>query len=231
MRLDAAVAMATGMGRRESRLAVNQGLVSVEGTVIRTANFSVKSTDTVMYRGEILDLREHLYFMLCKPAGYVCTTEDTEESVLRLFPEKYRKRLFCVGRLDKDTTGLLLLTDDGDFDHRLMSPKHHAEKEYHVTLEREISPRDIARLEGGIFLENGEQTRPCRVESLGELCCKIVLCEGKYHQVKRMFAAVSNRVVALRRVRIGDLSLDADLVDGGWRELTGNEVFLLSEKK
>ncbi len=231
MRLDAALAMATGMGRKESRLAVNKGQVCVDGTVVRKADYAVKSTDTVTYRGEVLDLREHLYFMLCKPEGTVSTTEDTEESVLRLFPEKYRKRLFCVGRLDKDTTGLLLLTDDGEFDHRLMSPKHHAEKEYLVSLVREISSEEIARLEGGITLENGEKTQPCHIEKQTDTVCKIVLCEGKYHQVKRMFAAVSNRVTALRRIRIGSLPLDPALADGQWRELTEEEVSLLFPKK
>lgn len=229
MRLDAAVALATGLGRKESRLAVNKGGVSVNGTVVRKADFAVKPTDTVFFRGQELDLREHLYFMLSKPQGTVSTTEDTEESVLRLFPEKYRKRLFCVGRLDKDTTGLLLLTDDGAFDHLLMSPKHHAEKEYHVTLANPLSAEDVSRLEGGLILENGEETKPCRVEILGDVACSIVLCEGKYHQVKRMFAAVGNRVIALHRVRIGRLPLDSSLAAGQWRELTEEEIELLKK--
>lgn len=230
MRLDGAVAMATGMGRKESRLAVNKGLVSVNGAVVRKADYAVRPDDRVFFRGEELDLREHLYFMLCKPDGFVSTTEDSEESVLRLFPEKYRKRLFCVGRLDKDTTGLLLLTNDGEFDHRLMSPKHHAEKEYLVTLAQSLSAEEVSVLEGGLTLENGEKTQPCRIEPQSEKMCKIVLCEGKYHQVKRMFAAVGNRVVGLRRIRIGNLPLDPRLAEGQWRELTAEEVRLLSEK-
>lgn len=228
MRLDGAVAMATGLGRKESRLAVNKGQVTVDGEVIRKADFAVTAANRVVFRGETLDLREHLYFMLCKPDGYVCTTEDTAESVLRLLPEKYKKRLFCVGRLDKDTTGLLLLTDDGAFDHRLMSPKHHAEKEYRVTLANPLSEEDIRALEGGMRLENGEETRPCRVIAEEDRVCRILITEGKYHQVKRMFAAVSNRVTALRRIRIGALTLDPSLADGQWRELTEEEVSLLS---
>ena len=231
MRLDGAVALGTGMGRKESRQWVSKGAVSVNGAVIKKADFAVSSEDEIRFRGEILDLREQLYFMLCKPDGYVSTTEDTEESVLRLFPEKYRKRLFCVGRLDKDTTGLLLLTDDGEFDHRLMSPRHHAEKEYLVTLAQGISSEDIFRLEGGMILENGEKTRPCRIEKQSDTVCRIVLCEGKYHQVKRMFAAVGNRVTSLRRIRIGSLPLDPALQDGEWRELTGDEVARLSGKE
>lgn len=227
MRLDAAVAMATGKGRKECREAVRKGLVTVNGIPVKKADAAVSGRDTVSYLGQALDLREHLYFLLDKPAGYVCTTEDTDESVLRLFPEKYRKRLFCVGRLDKDTTGLLLLTDDGAFDHRLMSPKHHAQKEYAVTLARPLSEADAALLEGGITLGNGEETLPCTILHREGNTCHIVLCEGKYHQVKRMFAAVSNRVEALRRVRIGSLVADGSLGSGAWRELTEEEISLL----
>ena len=152
MRLDAALALGTGLGRKESRQWVNKGAVSVNGTVVKKADFAVSPADTVIFRGQVLDLREHLYFMLCKPAGTVCTTDDMEENVLKLFPERYRKRLFCVGRLDKDTTGLLLLTNDGEFDHRLMSPKHHAEKEYAVTLAQPLTADGLARLEAGMVL-------------------------------------------------------------------------------
>ena len=230
VRLDGALAKATGMGRKDARQYVNRGAVTVNGEVIRKADFSVSLSDEILFRGEKLDLREHLYVMLCKPEGTVCTTEDVAESVLRLFPDSYRKRLFCVGRLDKDTTGLLLLTDDGDFDHRLMSPKHHAEKEYAVTLAQPLKETDIPLLEGGMTLENGETTRPCRVEKISDGECRITLCEGKYHQVKRMFAAVGNRVTALRRIRIGNLPLDPTLADGEWRDLTEEEIALLSAK-
>ncbi len=227
MRLDAACAMATGKGRKECREAVRKGLVTVDGKIVKKADMAVTSRNTVCFSGEALDLREHLYFMLHKPADIVCTTEDLPESVLKLFPEKYRKRLFCVGRLDKDTTGLLLLTDDGDFDHRLMSPKHHAEKEYLVTLARPLSDENIAVIERGMTLENGENTLPCRVIKTGENTCRIFLSEGKYHQVKRMFAAVSNRVTGLHRASVGGLPLDPALAPGQFRELTDGEVDLL----
>lgn len=229
MRLDAACAMATGKGRKECREAIRKGLVTVDGNPVKKADVSITKENTVCFAGELLDLREHLYFMLHKPVDTVCTTEDLPESVLKLFQEKYRKRLFCVGRLDKDTTGLLLLTDDGDFDHRLMSPKHHAQKEYLVTLTRPLSEDDIARMEPGMTLENGETTLPCQVIKTGENTCKILLSEGKYHQVKRMFAAVSNRVVGLHRNSIGGLVLDSTLASGQFRELTEDEVSFLSQ--
>ncbi|MBQ1272682.1 MAG: 16S rRNA pseudouridine(516) synthase [Clostridia bacterium] len=228
MRLDAACALGTGKGRKECRDAIRKGWVTVDGNVVKKADFSVTEQNTVAFGGTTLDLREHLYFMLHKPAGTVSTTEDIPESVLNLFPEKYRKRLFCVGRLDKDTTGLLFLTDDGAFDHRLMSPKHHAEKEYQVTLARPLSEGDVSKIEAGMTLENGETTLPCRVETQTDIQCIITLCEGKYHQVKRMFAAVGNRVIALHRRSVGGVLLDERLEAGEYRELTAEERSLLS---
>lgn len=228
MRLDAACALGTGKGRKECRDAIRKGWVTVDGSVVKKADFSVTEQNAVAFQGTTLDLREHLYFMLHKPAGTVSTTEEIPESVLNLFPEKYRKRLFCVGRLDKDTTGLLFLTDDGDFDHRLMSPKHHAEKEYQVTLARPLSEGDVSKIEAGMTLENGETTLPCRVEKQTDIQCIITLCEGKYHQVKRMFAAVGNRVIALHRRSVGGVLLDERLEAGEYRELTAEELSLLS---
>lgn len=229
MRLDAACALATGKSRRDVREALRRGSIKVDGVSEKKADRTVNENSVVEWNGEVLDLRPHLYMMLHKPADTVCTTEDVPESVLRLFPEKYRKRLFCVGRLDKDTTGLLLLTDDGAFDHGLMSPKHHAEKEYFVTLARPLSVEDVLRLESGMTLENGETTQPCRVVAEGECTCRIFLREGKYHQVKRMFAAVSNRVVGLHRSALGGVALDSSLAPGAYRELTAEEIALLSE--
>ncbi len=228
MRLDAACALGTGKGRKECRDAIRKGLVTVGGSVVKKTDAFVSEKDQVTFAGEPLDLREHLYFMLHKPAGTVSTTEDIPESVLKLFDEKYRKRLFCVGRLDKDTTGLLFLTDDGAFDHRLMSPKHHAEKVYEVTLAFPLSPSDLSKMEPGMTLENGETTLPCRVEKQSDTQCIITLREGKYHQVKRMFAAVGNRVVGLHRRSIGGVSLDEGLLPGQYRELTEEEVSKLS---
>lgn len=230
VRLDAACALATGKSRKDCRDAIRLGQVTVDGKISKKADAPVSEQSTVCFDGEMLDLREHLYFMLCKPAGTVCTTEDVPESVLRLFPEKYRKRLFCVGRLDKDTTGLLFLTDDGAFDHHLMSPRHHAEKEYLVTLARPLASEDISVIEGGMTLENGEKTLPCRIVKEEDRVCRIFLCEGKYHQVKRMFASVSNGVTSLRRVSLGGIPLDESLSDGQWRELTEEEISLLMKK-
>ncbi len=227
MRLDGALAKATGKGRKECREMIQKGRVTVDGIPVKKADFSVNQGNSVCLDGAPLDLREHFYFMLYKPQGTVSTTEKIPESVLSLFPPQYQKRLFCVGRLDKDTTGLLFLTDDGDFDHRLMSPKHHAEKVYFVTLSCPLSAADAAVLEGGMTLENGEKTQPCKVEILTERTCNITLSEGKYHQVKRMFAAVGNRVTALHRISVGGVLLDETLAPGQFRELRDDEVEFL----
>ncbi len=229
MRLDGALAKATGKGRKECREVIQKGRVTVDGLPVKKADFAVKEGQTICLDGVPVDVREHLYFMLHKPFGTVSTTENIPESVLSLFPPQYRKRLFCVGRLDKDTTGLLFLTDDGEFDHRLMSPKHHAEKVYSVTLSRPLSAADAAVLEGGMTLENGEKTQPCRVEMLTETTCNITLSEGKYHQVKRMFAAVGNRVETLHRTSVGGVCLDDSLAPGQFRELTEEEISCLKK--
>ena len=227
MRLDAVCARATGMSRKESRLAVRSGRVYLNGKCVKNEGAEVAPGDAVTLDGEALDLREHLYLMLNKPAGTVCTADPVPESVLNLLSPALRRRLFCVGRLDKDTTGLLLLTDDGALDHRLMSPKHHAQKVYLATLARPVTEEEKLRLEQGMTLENGEKTLPCKAEP-EEDRCRLTLREGKYHQVKRMFAATGNRVTALHREKIGGVPLDPALAPGEYRELTEEELALLS---
>lgn len=223
MRLDAACAEALGISRKECRDGIRRGCVSINGKTEKRPEAQIDRTCRIFWEQEELDLREHYYIQLYKPAGTVCTTDPIPESVLKLMPQKLRKRLFCVGRLDKDTTGLLLLTDDGNWDHRLMSPKHHAVKEYEATLEEPLPEEQKQQIEVGLLLENGEKTRPCRVENNGTIC-RIWIQEGKYHQIKRMFAAVGNRVTALHRIAIGDLRLDPELLPGEWRELTEEEI-------
>lgn len=228
MRLDQACAVGAGISRKESRDAIGAGRVTVDGATVKKNDASVDRSQTVCLDGEALDLREHLYFMLFKPEGTVSTTEDVPESVLRLFPASLRRRLFCVGRLDKDTTGLLFLTDDGAFDHRLMSPKHHAEKVYRVTLESLLTEDAKAAAEAGITLKDGETTLPCVITPESATVVRMTLREGKYHQVKRTFAAVGNRVTALHRLSVGGVSLDPALAPGQYRELTEAELRILS---
>lgn len=163
--------------------------------------------------------------MLHKPAGVVSATEDTEHrTVLDLIDHPHRHTLHVVGRLDKDTTGLLLLTNDGDWSHRISAPKHHVPKTYLATLAWELSEAGAQALRAGVQL-HGEKglTKPAEVEILPEKQARVTISEGKYHQVKRMFAAVGNRVEALHRERIGGLVLDAELSSGEWRALLTQE--------
>ncbi len=225
MRLDGACAIGFGFSRREARAAILAGKITVNGLVVTDPARAVERAWEIFCDGEEADLREHVYLMLYKPPGTVCTTENLPESVLQLLPDRYvRRRIFPVGRLDKDTAGLLLLTDDGAFCHRLMSPKHHVEKEYSVVLERPLTMEDVACLEAGVYLENGEKTLPCRIFDVKGTSCRIVLREGKYHQVKRMFASRGNRVLSLFRPSLGGLILDPALTPGQFRELTAEEV-------
>lgn len=179
--------------------------------------------------GVTISLPGAIYIMLHKPAGVVSATEDpSHRTVMDLIGHPHRHTLHVVGRLDKDTTGLLLITNDGDWSHRLMSPKHHVPKTYLATLAEPLVESAAEQLRAGVQL-HGEKalTKPAEVEILPACQARITLHEGKYHQVKRMFAAVGNRVEALHRESIGGLLLEAQLKPGAWRALTDAELELV----
>lgn len=167
---------------------------------------------------------EFAYFMLNKPAGVISATEDAmQDTVLDFFKEEPYKNLYPVGRLDKDTEGLLLITNDGDLGHRLLSPKKHVPKTYYVGLAHGLSQSDIDALERGIDIGEKKLTLPAKVEIVEENAVYITITEGKFHQVKRMFEAVNNQVVYLKRVSMGSLHLDKSLRPGEYRSLTQEE--------
>jgi 16S rRNA pseudouridine516 synthase len=179
------------------------------------------------------------YLMLHKPAGFECSQKpSTWPSLYTLLPAPLRQRpngaasgVQAVGRLDQDTTGLLLLSDDGKFIHRMSSPRHHVPKTYEVTCKHPVTPQQVDKLLSGVVLEDDPKpVRAAACEAVGELGLRLVLTEGKYHQVKRMVAAVSNRVEALHRSRIGSVELPTDLAPGQWRWLTAEQVRSLTEK-
>ena len=185
--------------------------------------------DEVCLDGEKIALKKHIYIMMNKPQGVVSASEgEKEETVVDLVPnEFYRKGLFPAGRLDKDTTGFVLITDDGDFAHKILSPKNHIFKTYLARLDHELSKSDIRMLENGITLGDGTILKEAKVEIVEQSdtpLVKIMICEGKYHQVKRMFAAAGNRVVALHRSKMGELELDSALNPGECREITPEEL-------
>lgn len=230
MRLDKLLGSQTDLSRKEARKVIRDGLVKVDGAVVTDPGAPVEpSVSAISVAGAPLEYKEHLYLMLNKPEGYVSATEDRhQKTVLDLVPpELYRDGLFPAGRLDADTTGFVLLTDDGGFAHDILSPKHHVQKTYVATLADPVTEECIAAVGKGIVLKDGTVCLPAEVRAFSENEVELKLVEGKYHQVKRMFAAAGNRVVALRRTAMGDVSLDAELSPGECRELSTEELLRL----
>ena len=228
MRLDFYIAHATGLSRREVKLLIGRGDISVDGDVRPKANLQLQPGQQVLYRGELLGLPEHRYLMLHKPVGVVSSTSDRDGiSVLQLLPADLRRDLHIVGRLDADTTGLLLLSSDGQWSHRITSPKASCSKVYRVTTARPLTGQMIEQLRSGLLLRGEDRpTLPAEVELLDICCLRLTIAEGRYHQVKRMLAAVGNHVEALHREMIGPLSLDPALAPGDYRALTDQEAGL-----
>lgn len=226
MRLDKFLAEHTGLTRSQAGKALRAGLVTVNGAIEKNSAQKINERDQICYDGELLSWVESgQYFMLYKPQGYICSHDDGEyPTVFQFFDSPLNSRLHCAGRLDVDTTGLVLLTDDGQWSHRITSPKHHCEKTYLVTLADPIEPFYLEKFAEGILLR-GEKTPtlPATLEILDDYNANLTISEGRYHQVKRMFAALGNKVVALHRWRIGNIILEDDLQEGEYRELTTEE--------
>lgn len=228
-RLDKILALQSGSGRKGAGAAIRRGEVSVNGEVIRKADFKVDAeADRIVVDGTPLTVKRSVYYMMNKPAGVLSAARDAAaRTVVDLLPGDLRRRgLFPAGRLDKDTEGLLLITDDGAFAHRMLAPKSHVFKRYEAVLEAPVSPEDAKRFENGLEM-GGMTCLPAQLKVLEDGPRPLVLVrirEGKFHQVKRMFGAVGNRVLRLRRVQIGALRLDAALAPGEARELTPDEL-------
>ena len=226
MRLDKALSLA-GHTRSEARRLIAQGRVQVSGAVVRDAGRNVSSGD-VMLDGAPIDAQEEIYLMLHKPAGVVTATEDKYlPTVVSLLPEIYqRRRIGPVGRLDRDVTGLVLLTTDGQLAHRLISPRWKAEKQYRARCEGALDAGDVTAFAAGLELSDFTAA-PARLEILevGETSlADVILTEGKFHQVKRMFAAVGHPLISIQRLRIGCVTLDEALAPGEFRLLTEQEI-------
>ncbi len=244
MRLDKLVAELTGMTRSQARDVIVKGRVCVNGEVKKTTAEQVKEdSDVLTLDGKELTFQKFVYYMLNKPAGTVSATQDKEaKTVLSLLSAEDRKRrnLFPVGRLDKDTEGLLLLTDDGMLSHQLISPKKHADKLYFAKLLREITEEDIKVFVSGMKVDEELTAMPAVLRRLsdtelagflpdGGFAAAVTLQEGKFHQVKRMFAATGNEVLYLKRMAMGGVYLDATLALGDYRALTEEELRMLQD--
>ncbi len=235
-RLDKIIASQGKYSRSEVKKLVKAGRVTLDGTVVKSSDVKADEEADIRIDGVSLNYKKHIYIMLNKPQGVISATEDrTQKTVLDLVPkELFRNGLFPAGRLDGDTTGFVLITDDGDFAHRILSPKNHIMKTYHATLRDPLSEEDIVRFGEGLTLGDGTECLEAyvRVIEIGEkTIAEIKICEGKYHQVKRMFASIGNKVLALRRVKMGGLELDPDLPEGECREITAEEIELLLTKE
>ncbi len=231
MRLDKYLAE-MGVGtRQEVKKQIRQGKAAVNGTVVKAADTKIDETsDEVTISGRNISYVSYEYYMLNKPAGVVSATEDRRDTtVIDLIKEKKRKDLFPVGRLDKDTEGLLLITNDGDLAHRLLAPKKHVDKVYYAKIDGMVTEEDVKRFAEGIDIgaEEEEMTRPAKLDimkSAEESEIRLTIHEGKFHQVKRMFLAVGKEVTYLKRERMGTLCLDENLKPGEYRLLTEEEI-------
>lgn len=225
-RLDKIISATGKKSRREVREMVRQGRVLVDGKPAPAADMKIDpQTAVILLDGEPLGYEKFTYVMLHKPAGVLTATEDRrQETVLDLLPPELRRRaLSPVGRLDKDTEGLLLLTNDGQLAHRLLSPKSHVDKVYYARVDGALEPGDIAAFAAGMTLGDGLECLPAGLEILSPMEALVTLREGKFHQVKRMLAARGKPVLYLKRLSMGRLRLDPALAPGAWRMLTEEE--------
>lgn len=233
MRIDKLLTTMGLASRSEASKAAKKGLIKVNGKVIQRADLKINPEyDSVEYMGRKVEYKKNIYIMLNKPSGIVSSTDGKDGiTVISLLDDELQKcGLFPCGRLDKDTVGLLLLTNDGSTAHYLLSPKRHVSKIYRVRTEHPVSQSDINRLESGIKLDKGDVALPAKVEQISENELFITIVEGMYHQIKRMLEAVGNKVVFLERVEFGKIPLDTTLERGEWRYLTEDEIALLLEQ-
>ncbi|WP_328190091.1 pseudouridine synthase [Marinobacter sp. OP 3.4] len=230
MRLDAYLSRCTSLSRKDARRAIKAGRVLMEGEPVSKASTPIPGPATITLDGEPLSLPGHQYLMLHKPAGLLSATTDASQPVVTdLLPDDLATRVHPVGRLDLDTTGLLLLTSDGQWSHRITSPRHQCPKTYRVTLAEPLTDDGCRQLENGVYLRHEDRTtRPAVVERQSDTVVDLTITEGRYHQIKRMVAAIGNHVEALHRHRIGSVTLDDALAPSEFRDLTRDEIHQLA---
>jgi len=215
--------------RTEIKKDLKKGICTINGEIINQPDIKIDpQKDIVCYMGKRILYADYEYYLLNKPQGVVSATEDSlHQTVVDLIIEKRRKDLFPVGRLDMDTEGLLLITNDGNLAHQLLSPKKHVDKTYYAKIKGYVTPEDIALFKEGLNIGEDEKTLPALLnilssDEISEI--EVTLTEGKYHQVKRMFEAVEKEVLFLKRISMGPLKLDETLETGNYRPLTDDEI-------
>lgn len=232
-RLDKILASQNVGSRREVQKLIKNGEVCVNGEICRKPETKVDvDSDEITVSGQAVNYQKYIYIMMNKPGGVLSATSDKhDKTVIDLLPDEYkRKGLFPAGRLDKDTEGLLIITDDGDFAHRMLSPKKHVEKKYIAKLDKEITDETIQRFKDGIVFADGTKCMPAKLEFESETDKKtgiVTICEGKFHQVKKMFICCGINVVHLQRISIGNLYLDSKLPIGCSKLMTNLDKELI----
>ena len=225
----------TGVGsRKQIKTDARNGHIEVNGTIEKDSSRIIDTeTDAVKYKGEIIKYTQYIYLMMNKPRGVVSATEDNyDKTIIDLLRDEEKSyKPFPVGRLDKDSEGLLLITNDGKLSHDLLAPKKHVDKTYYVEVDEEVTENDVTAFEKGVILkEDNYKTLPAKlqiIESGYPSICLVTIREGKFHQVKRMFNAINNEVIYLKRISMGTLKLDESLKTGQYRHLTEEEIKLL----
>lgn len=232
MRLDKLLSHCNYGSRKEVKELIRKGYVSVNGEIIRNDDYKVQEkTDEIFVSDESVMYTQFVYIMMNKPENVVSATYDMRlKTVLDLLPEYQKQKIFPVGRLDIDTTGLLLLTNDGSLAHRLLSPKYHVDKRYLVTFSGTFKDTYVSCFANGIILDDGYKTLPSAIELLTENQAIVTIHEGKFHQIKRMFEALQLKVTKLRRISFGPLQLDPDLKEGKYRLLSQEEISQLKKE-
>lgn len=232
-RIDRILSEQTNYSRKEIKKLVSKGLVLVNGLVVRKSDEKYDDDNiSIKINGKDIRVSKHFYLLLNKPKGYVSTTvSDKDKTVIDLVPDKYKTRtLFPAGRLDKDTTGLMLITDDGVFAHNILSPKKHIKKIYEVVIDKDVSDEMVYGFRDGVKLNDGE-CKSALLEKVDTNKCLVTLTEGRYHQIKRMFGCYKAKVLELKRICMGELYLPSDLGVGEVREVSDEELLKIQSKK
>lgn len=230
-RIDKIIATQTEYSRKDVKKMISQKKIEVDGKIIKSADEKINENVVIKISGKELNIQKNIYLILNKPKGYISATEDKNmKTVLDLVPEKYQHRaLFPAGRLDKDTTGMMIITDDGKFAHNILSPKKHIKKRYNVTIDIPVTKEMITGFERGIQLNDGE-CKKALLEITGEYTADVTITEGRYHQIKRMFGCYGAKVIELNRVQMGEFILPSNLKLGQCREITVKEIEQIIKK-
>ena len=231
-RIDKVIASQTNYSRSDIKKLITKRKIIVNNNIVLKSDFKIDPIkDDILIDGNKLLFKEYVYLVLNKPKGYVSATEDKKDkTVIELVPEQFRNReLFPAGRLDKDTTGLMIITDDGEFAHNILSPRKHISKQYEVEIDIPVTKQMAEGFEKGVNLNDGE-CKTAKLEITGKYTAIVTLTEGRYHQIKRMFGCFGAKVVNLNRISMGKFKLPKDLKLGDCRELKNEEKNLIEKR-